>query len=103
MVVTPLGQRQVFQAANAEAVRAAHQVSEQLQREDVRRKAADDKLLEDQASVREVTGSENIRTEERRGGKGGGEGRGTQEEAEESAQEAKPEEDGSEKKLDFLA
>lgn len=66
-MITPLGQRQLFQAANIEGLRAAHEVSEQLQREAVKKKAADDRLAEDQVQVNSVPGSDQIRTEERQG------------------------------------
>jgi len=64
-VITPLAQRQMFQTANIEAVRAAHEVSDQIQREQSRRKTAEDHATEDQASVRGIPASEQIRTEER--------------------------------------
>lgn len=66
-MITPLAQRQLFQTANIEGVRAAHEVSEQLQREAMKKKAADDRLAEDQVQVNSVTGSDQIRTEERQG------------------------------------
>lgn len=64
-MITPLAQRQMFQTANIEAVRAAHEVSDQIQREQSRKKVADDHAAEEQASVRGIPASEQIRTEER--------------------------------------
>lgn len=55
----------MFQAANLEAVRAAHDVGEHLQREAVRQKVALDQAAEEQASVRVIPHSERIRAEER--------------------------------------
>jgi hypothetical protein len=71
-VITPVAQRQIFQTANIESVRAAHEVSEQIQREQSRKKTAEDRAAEDQASVRVIPGSDRIRTEERREGHGQG-------------------------------
>lgn len=106
MVVNPLGQRQMFQMANVEAVRQAHMVSEQLQREAVRKEAADEKLEEDQRSVREIPGSERIRTEERQS-KGGGSGTKGEEDAGEpegTTPESPEDQAGpAENRLDFLA
>lgn len=73
-MISPLGQRQVFQTAHIEAVRQAQEVSEQIQRENSKKRAVDDRLQEDQASVRMIAESGMIQTNERQGG------RGTQEE-----------------------
>lgn len=69
-MISPLGQRQVFQTANVEAVRQAQEVSELIQREQAKKQAVDDRLLEDQASVRVIADSEHIQTSERQGGQG---------------------------------
>ena len=69
-MISPLGHRQVFQTANVEAVRQAQDVSEQIQREIAKKKALDDRLSEDQASVRVVAESERIMTDEQKGGGG---------------------------------
>lgn len=82
-MITPLGQRQIFQTANVEAVRASLEMSEQIQREQARKKTADDRAAEDQAGVQIVSGSERIITEERRQGRGQGE-----------AEQQPPEEEG---------
>ncbi|WP_316676512.1 hypothetical protein [uncultured Tolumonas sp.] len=66
-MISPLGQRQVFQTANVEAVRQAQEVSEQIQRENAKKRAADDQMLEDEASVRVIAESEKIETSEREG------------------------------------
>lgn len=101
-MITPLAQRQMFQTANIEAVRAAHEVSEQIQREQIRKKVADDHAAEEQASVRGIPASDQIRTEER--------GHRNQEQgAGESGEggEPRPGEDGkaesADSHLDFLA
>ncbi len=99
-MITPLAQRQMFQTANIEAVRAAHEVSEEIQREQIRKKVADDHAAEEQASVRGIPASEQIRTEERKRNrnqhpesKDGGEPQSGADEAAESA----------DSHLDFLA
>lgn len=100
-MISPLGQRQVFQTANVEAVRQAQEVSELIQRENTKKRAVDDRLLEDQASVRVISESEHIQTSERQGG--GGSQPGPQEQA---PREGKPEEHTAEtadSHLDFLA
>lgn len=101
-MITPLGQRQIFQTANLEAVRASLEVSEQIQREQARKKTADDRMAEDQAGVQNIPGSERILTEERRHSRGGGQGG-----AEEGEEGGEPSGDGTAKPadshLDFLA
>jgi len=103
-VITPLAQRQIFQTANVESVRAAHEVSEQIQREQARKKTADDRAAEDQASVRLIPSSERIRTEERRGGRGQG---GAEEQLPEDQHKEESGTEGqagpAESHLDFLA
>lgn len=71
-MISPLGQRQIFQTANVEAVRQAQEVSEQIERENVRKRLADEHLLEDQASVRVIANSAKVQTHEREGGQGQG-------------------------------
>ena len=71
-MITPFAQRQIFQTANIESVRAAHEVSEQIQREHARKKTAEDHAAEDQATVHMIPESDRIRTGERREGKGQG-------------------------------
>lgn len=68
-MITPLAQRQMFQTINAEAVKAALEVSGQFQRELAQRQAALDRMTEDQASVPVVPTAEELRTEERHGGR----------------------------------
>lgn len=65
-MISPLGHRQIFQTANMEAIRQAHQVGEELQRDIMKAKAAEDRLVEDQSNVRGIPEFERIRTEERR-------------------------------------
>jgi hypothetical protein len=62
-LITPIGQRQILQTAAAEAVRAAHEGSENVQREIARRQFLDQRLAEDQGAVHQVTSSENLRLE----------------------------------------
>jgi len=101
-VITPLAQRQIFQTANIESVRAAHEVSEQIQREQVRKKVAEDHAAEEQASVQVISGSDKIRAEERRGNRGGAEHHpGGGEEGEEKTPQDKA--DTADPHLDFLA
>jgi hypothetical protein len=69
-MISPLGQRQVFQTAHVEAVRQAQEVSEQIQRENAKKRVVDDRLQEDQASVRVIAESGTIQTHEREGGRG---------------------------------
>lgn len=76
-MITPLAQRQMFQTINAEAVKAALEVSGQFQRELAQRKAVLDRMAEDQASVPSVSTAEELRTEERQEGRReAGQGRG---------------------------
>lgn len=63
-MITPIGQRQVLQTAAAEAVRAAQDGGEQVQREIARRQFLDQRLAEDQGAVHQVSSSENLRLEE---------------------------------------
>ncbi|MCL1908001.1 MAG: hypothetical protein FWG12_01380 [Holophagaceae bacterium] len=64
-MVSPLGQRMVFQTAHTEAARAAHEVATQLQREDNFKKLLADRMAEDSNSVRSIERSEALRAEER--------------------------------------
>ena len=104
-MISPLGQRQVFQTANVEAVRQAQEVSEVIQRDNAKKRAVDERLEEDQASVRIVAESESIKTNERQGHQG----RGTPEEAPQRSEleTEKPEEgntaEPADSHLDFLA
>lgn len=63
-MITPIGQRQVLQTVAAEAVRAAHEGNEQVQREIARRQVLDQRLAEDQGAVHQVSSTENLRLEE---------------------------------------
>jgi hypothetical protein len=100
-MISPLGQRQVFQTANVEAVRQAQEVSELIQRENTKKRVVDDRLLEDQASVRVIAESEHIQTGERQGGGG------AQQELEDAEPKEKPQEEHTaetaDSHLDFLA
>ncbi|MDR3672237.1 MAG: hypothetical protein P4L36_15420 [Holophaga sp.] len=106
-MVSPLGQRQMFQTINVEAVRAAAETSGLLQREATHKQVMADRMAEDQASVPEIPRTEAMRTEERKGGardQGGrqGPGHGPGETADD--QEAAPEgANPAEGHLDFLA
>lgn len=95
----------MFQTANVESVRAAHEVSDQIQREQARKKATDDRAAEEQASVRVIPGSDKIRLEERRGGRGqgGAEEQPTGEEGEEREKAPEDSAGPADSHLDFLA
>lgn len=60
-----MGQRQIFQTANLEAVRQAQDVGEQFQREAARRKVTEENLAEGAHTVHGISASDQIRTEER--------------------------------------
>ncbi len=79
MPVSPLAQRQLFQTANIEAVRLAHEIGGQLSRELVAKKVADDRQQEELASVRDVVENEQLTLQERERGTGGGTGGGSAE------------------------
>jgi len=100
-MISPLGQRQVFQTANVEAVRQAQEVSELIQREHTKKRVVDDRLLEDQGSVRVIAESEHIQTGERQGG-GAAQQELPEQEAKEKAQEEHTAET-ADPHLDFLA
>jgi hypothetical protein len=102
-MISPLGQRQIFQTANVEAVRQAQEVGELVQRENAKKRVFDEQLQEAEASVRVISNSEGIRTDERQG-------RGNQgQPGEQPGSEAKELEDGkdaadsADPHLDFLA
>jgi deoxyribodipyrimidine photolyase len=63
-LITPIGQRQILQTVTAEAVRAAQEGSELVQREVARRQFLEHLLAEDQGAVHQVTSTENLRLEE---------------------------------------
>jgi len=105
-MINPLAQRQMHQTANIEAVRQAHEVSGQIQREAMKQRALEDSMAEEQGSVRVIPESEQLRLEERKGGGGG------QEEAQSQSEEASQEEETpdaedkagpADSHLDFLA
>jgi len=102
-MISPLGQRQIHVASNLEALRAAHEVADQNQREVSRKLAADERLAEAQNEVPGIGRSEGLRTEERKGRQGGGARQGAHpgEDEEDEAQPdaAKP----ADSHLDFLA
>jgi len=64
-MVTPLGQRMVFQTAHTEAIRVAHDIAGQLQREDNFKKLLADRMAEDKDAVNSIAKSEAMKTEER--------------------------------------
>jgi len=98
-MITPVVQRQMFQTINAEAVRAASEVSGLLQRETIQRQSMLDRLAEAEAEVPVIPLAERLRTEERKG-RGQKEGRkGKRGEEPEADPEANPA-DGH---MDFLA
>ena len=104
-MISPLGQRQIFQTANVEAVRQAHEVSGEIQRDIMKMKAAEDQLVEDQSNVRGIPESEQIRTEERKEGGSRKDSHRPQAQAA-SGEDAKPEADSAgdaDPLLDFFA
>jgi len=68
-MISPLGQRQMFQTINAEAVKAALEVGGLLQRETGQRQAVLDRMAEDQASVPEIPFADGLKAEERKEGR----------------------------------
>lgn len=64
-MITPLGQRQMFQTVNAEAVRAALEVAGLAQREAVQKQVLADRMAEDKDTVAEIPQAEGLKTEER--------------------------------------
>jgi len=103
-MVSPLGQRQMFQTMNVEAVKSAHETSGLMQREASQKQAMVERLAEDQASVPEIPRTDAMRTEERKGGRrdqGGRQGR--QPEDGEGGEDARKDANPAEAHLDFLA
>jgi len=97
-MVSPLGQRQMYQTMNVEAVKSAHETSGLLQREASQKQAMVERMAEEQAGVPEIPRTESMRTEERKGGRrdqGRRQGR--------SPQEAPEDANPAEAHLDFLA
>jgi len=78
----------VFQTAHVEAVRQAHEVIEQVQREAARRQVAEAHMQEENEGVHSIPHSQGIRTEADQGRKGAQTGVG-------SDREAEQEEDGT--------
>jgi hypothetical protein len=101
-MISPLGQRQVFQTAHVEAARQAQEVSEQIQRENAKKRVVDDRLQEDQASVRVVAESGTIQTNERKGGRGAQEQLPKQKAAKDEPNDEDPAE-SADSHLNFLA
>lgn len=99
-MITPLGHRQIFQTAQAEAIRQAHDVMEQVQREAARRQTADMQLQAEAEAVHSVPHSEGIHTGERQGG-GQSPGHGARDEGEPPEEE--PPAGPAEHHLDLLA
>ena len=66
-MVSPLGQRQMFQTMNVEAARTALEEGSLLQREASQQERLVDRMAEAQGSVPEIPRTEGLRTEERQG------------------------------------
>jgi len=64
-MVTPLGQRMVFQTAHTEATRVLHDIANQLQREEGFKRLLADRMAEDKDVVNNISRSESLKTEER--------------------------------------
>ena len=65
-MVTPLGQRMVFQTSHSEATRVAHDIASQLQRDEAFKKILSDRMAGDAEMVRVIEKSEAMKAEERR-------------------------------------
>ncbi|MDR0498826.1 MAG: hypothetical protein LBH03_03695 [Holophagales bacterium] len=104
-MVTPLGQRMVFQTAHTEAARVAHDVAHQLQREEAFKKSLADRMAEDKYSVKGIAESQAMRTEERQERQkrfaNQSNDEGNKEEDDDSKQDDKAV--SADKRLDFLA
>jgi len=68
-MISPLGQRQMFQTINAEAVKAAGELGGLLQRETGQNQGVLDRMAEAQASVPEIPVAEGLKAEERKEGR----------------------------------
>jgi len=106
-MISPLGQRQIFQTANVEAVRQAHEVSGEIQRDIMKMKAAEEHLVEDQSAVRMIPEFERILAEERKEGRKGKEPESQREQAAAEVEAEVDEESDSagdaDARLDFFA
>ena len=105
-MITPLGQRQMFQTVNAEAVRAALEVGEHFQREATHKQIVAERMAEAQAAVPEIPRAEGMKTEERRGrGQGQGQARGRAGAAKAEGQPEDPDDhaESADPHMDFLA
>ena len=103
-MVTPLGQRMVFQTSFTEAARVAHDIASQLQREDTFRQVLAERMARETDNIRVIQKSEAMKAEERkerqrrsRGQPGNEDGDGDMEDTEEQRAVSA---DGT---LDFLA
>jgi hypothetical protein len=103
-MITPLAQRQMFQTINAEAVRAALEVSGQFQKELAQKQALLERMAEDNTAVPQIPKAEGLKIEERRQGRQeqGREGQAEEQEGQESPQ-AGTEANPADAHLDFLA
>jgi len=102
-MVTPLGQRMVFQTAQSESVRAAHEMASQVQREDGFRKFLADRMAEDGKGVSGIAESEALRAEERRERRRQGSNESSGEEKGEGGSENGEDAFSADGSLDFLA
>lgn len=99
-MITPLGHRQIFQTAQAEAIRQAHEVVEHVQREAARKQAADLQVQAESEAVHSVPHFDGIRAGDREGRRGS-EGRGAS--SDEASQEEEPPAGPADSHLDLLA
>ena len=103
-MISPLGQRQIHQTSQLEAIRQALDAGELLQREAGRKRAADDRVAEAQGSVPVIPQAGALRTEERHGRDRGGEGQSSAAGEDEASEPAGPESaNPADGHLDFLA
>jgi hypothetical protein len=102
-MVSPLGQRMVFQTSHTEAIRTATEIASQLQRDETFRKTLADRMAEDDAGVRTIPRSDSMRLEERqeRQRQSAHQGRGGNEEDEEG--EGDRQANLADNRVDFLA
>ena len=105
-MISPLGQRQIHLTSNMEALRQAHDVAEQQQREAGLKRAADDRLAEARNEVPQISESDALSTEERRNRENGKGHPGAREAAADAEEQEQDEDAGvnfADKHLDFLA
>lgn len=103
-MITPLGQRQMFQTVNSEAVRAALEVGEHFQREATHKQIVAERMAEAQASVPEIPRAEGLKTEERHGRQQGqAQERAAKEKTRRNPEDPEDKAESADTHMDFLA